>query len=135
MNMKNTKAIFFIVLGAFLMATGFAFAAPSSTFDKANSGGLSFDGSKSGIDLSAQIRGNSVMSNTSGASLGAKPEPAPEKVPTTGEKVKKFVGDNFSKIVSAVAIGVLAFLVIGTGGAALAVGAAAFGFFFMMAKL
>jgi hypothetical protein len=34
-----------------------------------------------------------------------------------------------------VAIGFLAFLVIGTGGAALAVGAAAFGFFFMMSKL
>lgn len=26
MNMKNTKAIFFIILGAFIMATGFAYA-------------------------------------------------------------------------------------------------------------
>jgi len=134
MNMKNTKAIFFIVLGAFLMATGFAFAAPSATFDKASSGSLSFDGTKSGIDLSAQIKStrSAPEASSSTRSLG-EPE-APKKV-SAGEKVKKFVGDNFSKIVSAVAIGVLAFLVIGTGGAALAVGAAAFGFFFMMAKL
>ena len=134
MDMKNTKAVFFIVLGAFLMATGFAFAAPSATFDKALSGQSSFDGNKSGIDLTV-TRGSSGASGTSGASLGTKAAPTPEKVPTTGEKVKKFVGDNFSTIVSSVAIGVLAFLVIGTGGAALAVGAAAFGFFFMMGKL
>ncbi len=131
MNMKNTKAVFFIVLGAFLMATGFAFAAPSQTFDRALSGQSSFDGNKSGIDLTV-TRG---AAGTPGASLGSKAAPTPEKVPTTGEKVKKFVGDNFSKIVSTVAIGILAFLVIGTGGAAAAVGAAAFGFFYMMDKL
>jgi hypothetical protein len=134
MNMKNTKAIFFIVLGAFLMATGFAFAAPSATFDRALSGQSSFDGNKSGIDLSAQIKStrSAPEASASTRSLG---EPEAVKKPSAGEKVKKFVGDNFSKIVSAVAIGFLAFLVIGTGGAALAVGAAAFGFFFMMAKL
>lgn len=134
MSMKNTKAVFFIVLGAFLMATGFAFAAPSATFDRALSGQSSFDGNKSKIDLTV-TRGNSVMSNTSGASLGAKPEPTPEKVPTTGEKIKKFVGDNSSEIISAAAIGVLGFLVFGTAGVGLAIGAAAFGFFFLLAWL
>ncbi|HAN04563.1 MAG TPA: hypothetical protein DCW72_08230 [Elusimicrobia bacterium] len=128
MNMKNTKAIFFIVLGAFLMATGFAFAAPSSTFDSARSGGLSFDGSRNSGSVSV-IAPLPAPSAVPAASQPTKPEDKPMA------KTKKFVGDNFSKIVSAAAIGVLAFLVIGTGGAALAVGAAAFGFFFMMAKL
>lgn len=42
--MKNTKAVFFIVLGAFLIATGFAFAAPedSKSFQLLNSG-VNFD--------------------------------------------------------------------------------------------
>ncbi|MGD9643884.1 MAG: hypothetical protein AB7V08_14235 [Elusimicrobiales bacterium] len=132
--MKNTKAVFFIVLGAFLMATGFAFAAPSQTFDRALSGQSSFDGNKSGVDLTV-TRGNSVMSNTSGANLGARPEPAPEKVPTTGEKVKKFVTDNKSELISAAAIGVLGFLVFGTAGVGVAIAAAAFGFFFLLGIL
>lgn len=133
MNMKNTKAIFFIVLGAFLMATGFAFAGPSATFDKASSGGLSFDGTKSGIDLSAQMKSVRATPTVSSArSLG---EPEAVKKPSAGEKVKKFVGDNFSKIVSAVAIGFIAALTFGTAGVGLAIGAAAFGFFFLLSKL
>lgn len=134
MNMKNTKAVFFIVLGAFLMATGFAFAAPSQTFDRALSGQSSFDGNKSGVDLTV-TRGNSVMSNISGANLGAKPEPTPEKVPTTGQKIKKFATDNKSELISAAAIGVLGFLVVGTAGVGVAVAAAAFGFFFLLGIL
>lgn len=133
MNMKNTKAVFFIVLGAFLMATGFAFAAPSATFEKASSGGLSFDGSKSGIDLSAQMKSvRATPTVSSSRSLG---EPEAVKKPTAGETAKKFVKSNFSKIVSAVAIGFIAALTFGTAGIGLAIGAAAFGFFFMMSKL
>ncbi|PKM96550.1 MAG: hypothetical protein CVU79_12890 [Elusimicrobia bacterium HGW-Elusimicrobia-3] len=135
MNMKNTKAVFFIVLGAFLMATGFAFAAPSATFNKALSGQSSFDGNRNSLNLTVGTRGSSMKSATSGPSLGAKSDPTPEKVPTAGEKIKKFVGANSKKIISAAAIGFLGFLMFGTAGVGLAIGAAAFGFFFLLAAL
>ena len=143
MNMKNTKAVFLIILGSFILATGFAYA-EQTAFEQLKA--MAADdtaavkamtaadvpnksapaGTTKGVDLKAAIP------PASGAVKAATPE---KKEPTMGEKVKKFVGDNFSQIFSAIIIGLLAFLVIGTGGAALAVGAAAFGFFYLLKTL
>ena len=142
MNMKNTKAIFLIVVGAFIMATGFAFA-------KNVSYGQLEDAARS-IQIPAPVvtapgaTKESILNETTTKSANTLKEAPPvpgatvakaEEKPTLGKKVKKWLGSNFSKIVSAVAIGFIAFLVLGTGGAALAVGAAAFGFFMLMSKL
>jgi len=144
MDMKNTKAVFLIILGSFILATGFAYAGEALDQLKAAAGndtaavqamqaaGVSntsalTTGKTKGIDLKAAIPAASAP-----AAAAATPE---KKEPTMGEKVKKFVGDNFSQIFSAIIIGLLAFLMIGTGGAALAVGAAAFGFFYLLKTL
>ena len=142
MDMKNTKAVFLIILGSFILATGFAYAEQTAleqlkamaaddtaAVQKMQAAGVTNKsapaGTTKGVDLKAAIP------PASGA-VAATPE---KKEPTMGEKVKKFVGDNFSQIFSAIIVGLLAFLMIGTGGAALAVGAAAFGFFYLLKTL
>lgn len=148
MNMKNTKAVFFIILGSFLLATGFAYAGEALDQLKAaasddtaavqtlqaagvtNNAALT-PGKAKGIDLAAQVRSGGVVAPAVSSAV-----PASEKdKKSTGETVKKWIGKNFSQIIAAVAIGFLAFMVLGTGGAALAVGAAAFGLFYAIKNL
>ncbi len=137
--MKNTKAIFLIIIGAFILATGFAFA-ENVAYEQLKE-------QASGIEIPAPITAGATRESilaetpTRAAAVTAVPTPpaAPAavvaKTPTLGEQVKKFLGDNFSSIFSAVVIGLLAFLVIGTGGAALLAGVGAFAFFTLLGKL
>ena len=130
-SMKNTKAIFLIVVGAFIMATGFAFA---------EGGGVAYEQlvkEYKGIELPAPVmpapgaNKEAALAVTPATPATAATTVAVEKAPTIGETVKKYVGANFSQIVAAAAIGLIAFLVIGTGGGGLLIGLLAFSFFMM----
>jgi len=141
MNMKNTKAILLIILGSFLVATGFAYAGEALDQLKAMQNDtapvLALQASqlpvKTGTtkDVNLTASGGAIAP----AIYTPTPPPAAKPAPTMMETAKKWIGDNFSSIVSALVIGLIAFMVLGTGGAALAVGAAAFGAFYMMGKL
>lgn len=141
MNMKNTKAILLIVLGSFIIATGFAFAeAPKPAIEQLKELQIEMP------VISAPSK-NITKETATPVQPAAQPAapvvpaptvaPAPEvkPAPTLGETVKKFVGDNFSQIVTAGVIGALAFMVIGTGGAGLVVGLLAFAFFSLIKHL
>ncbi len=138
MDMKNTKAVFLIILGSFLLATGFAYAKedgpalaelknwagssqPYVALDAAgvaNKAPLTKSGIK-GVDLVAK----------SSATVPAVTAPAKEeKKPTLMESAKKWTKENFSLLVSSAAIGFLGFLILGTGIGGLLVGLAFFGF-------
>jgi hypothetical protein len=113
MDMKNTKAIFFIVLGAFLIATGFAFAGESDTYTKvANDGGVKawntvnpeapavkFDGAttdkSAGTKKSFLLKAAAASPSVPAVKAAATP-PAPE--PTAKEKMDKFLKDNMPAI-------------------------------------
>ena len=127
-DMKNTKAVFLIILGSFLLATGFAFAGTSSLYETSR-GGVNFDGTTRNSGTVPVVAPQPAPSAVPGVAAPTKPED------TMMGKTKKFVKDNFSQIMGAVIIGFLAFLVVGTGGAALAAGAGAFGFFYMLKNL
>ncbi len=107
------------------MATGFAFAVDSPTFTGAQVG-VGFDGNRSGVDLTVTRDGVPGAVAPAANPAVAAPAPAPKK-PTLLESAQKFVGDNESQIAFGLTIGFLAFLIIGTGGAALAFGLAGFG--------
>ncbi len=148
MNMKNTKAVFFIILGSFLLATGFAYAGEALDQLKAaasddtaavqtlQAAGVANNapltaGKTKGVDLAAQIKSGGVVAPA--VSSAAPASDKDKKKP--GEAVKEWIGKNFSQIIAAIAIGFLGFLVLGTGGGALAVGAAAFGLFYAIKNL
>lgn len=110
MNMKNTKAIFLIIFGAFIMATGFAFASDPYSGDAYNT-------LKNGPFAKSALGDLGVS-----ASPGIKPPAGPDitftptakpqtttppevrvssdtpKPPTLGESISKFVGKNRSVI-------------------------------------
>jgi hypothetical protein len=143
--MKNTKAIFLIILGSFLMATGFAYAEQETAFETLKR----IAGDSAPVaerENAADIRRTPLAAGqTKGVALAVKAAavppasaaaPAPEeKKPSVGEKVKEFVGDNFGQIVSAIAIGFLCALTFGGAGIGLLAGVAAFGLSYGMAKL
>ena len=135
--MKNTKAILLIVLGSFMIATGFAFAETDRpALDQLK--GWTID--MPVVSAPSKNIAKETVTTTKAATTGviAPAVPAPVKVeaakpaPTFMESAKKYFGDNQSQIVSAVAIGLLAFLIIGTGGAGLAIGILAFALFKFM---
>ena len=124
--MKNTKAIFLIILGAFLMATGFAFAEPA--LDQLRNG--PFGGSAAAdltpVTLPAGELNKALPTETRAAKPEVKAVPTPEsgpvlglnagsmaaeaakaeakakadapKPPTLTQKIQKFIGDNRSVI-------------------------------------
>ncbi len=123
--MKNTKAIFLIILGSFILATGFAFA-----------GGTAFDQlgtiSKNGFDnRSGATPTLTATTGTPAASVTPAPAPKTDYL----KKAKEFVGKNFDQIMAGAVIGVLAFMVVGTAGAGLALGFGAFAFFMLLKNL
>lgn len=154
MHMKNTKAVFLIILGSFLLATGFAYAKEDGpamqklieisgdsvpAVDTLNAAGVKNTGSlnkgATGVNLTAAIQQTANKAGVVAPAVSSAPAPKEEKKPTMGETVKKWIGDNFSPIIAAVAIGFLGFLMIGTGIGGLLVGAAALGFFLGLKKL
>ncbi|MDP2866208.1 MAG: hypothetical protein Q8O90_08190 [Elusimicrobiota bacterium] len=82
--MKNTKALFLIILGTFLLATGFAFA--NDTYNKLASGNPFGDARSASVNPSLGIaKGLGAPAYTVASTAPAKP---------AGETVKKFIGDN-----------------------------------------
>lgn len=146
MDMKNTKAIFFIILGNFLLATGFAFAEdkPALAALKEWAGNdapavekLDAAGVTNKLPLTkAKAKGIDLLSKGVVApAVSSAPEAKKEETKTLGQNVKEWVGKNFSNILAAAAIGFLGFLMIGTGVGGIAVGLAALGFFIGMRAL
>ncbi len=127
--MKNTKAIFLIILGSFILATGFAFA--NDALDQARNPNLFNDkrGGSVGVNVRAELSAPIVSQPL------AVNQEAPAEKPSPLKKAKEFVGNNFNQIMGAAVIGFLGFLVIGTGGAGLAVGLGAFAFFMLLKNL
>lgn len=143
MNMKNTKAILLIVLGSFIIATGFAFAenvAYGQLEEYSKSITIPAPELTAGTNKEAILKETPATRDAAPAVAAAPAVPAPtaapaapaKPAPTFMESMKKYVGDNQGQIVSAAAIGLIAFLVIGTGGAGLLVGLLAFGLFKFM---
>ena len=142
--MKNLKAILLIVLGSFFIATGFAFAESEKTaYRDLELTAKSIE--MPVVEFTNQGAARDVVVTKAAAPVVA-PPPAPaipaytkvepvKPAPTFMEKTKKYIGDNMSQIVSAAAIGFLAMLVIGTGGAGLLVGLLAFGLFMGLKSL
>jgi len=138
--MKNSKAIFLIVLGTFLMATGFAFAENTSLAQAGNPSLWKSDGPAAtvlpqlSIDTYYQSATAAMTPPTPTPPVVTPPVPNPTptpvvKPPTIGEKISGFISDNKKILITSVLVGFLAFLIIGTGGAALLAGGAAFAFF------
>ncbi len=136
--MKNNKAVFLTILGTIFMSTGFAFA-ESLALEQLKEAAKATPALADAV-VAASVPGKPAVAVSGPSAVApavtvvpAVPAPAPAK--PKKNPIMEFIGDNFSGIVSALAIALIAFLVIGTGGAALAVGAAAFGAFYMIAKL
>ena len=137
--MKNTKAILLIVLGSFIIATGFAFAENVSygQLEEYSKGiTIPVSGLTVGTNKEAILKGAPVTAAAAPVVATAPVVPAPtaaaapaKPAPTFMESAKKYVGDNMDQIVSATAIGFIAFLVLGTGGLGLLVGLLAFSLF------
>ena len=102
MLFRSTKAIFLIVLGSFLMATGFAFARENVALDQA---GLWLD--KSALNDAVVASGGSpapapAVTTAAPAVSPAVAVPTPPAVttpppapkPTLGESVKSFLGEH-----------------------------------------
>lgn len=86
--MKNTKAIFLILLGTFLLATGFSFA---GSYDQLKSNPFG-DGKSASISPDNRSAGPVNLKAAAPA-----PAPAPAK-PGVGETIKKFWVDNSRNI-------------------------------------
>ena len=141
MHMKNTKAVFLIILGSFLLAMGFAYAkedgpAMQKLLEIAGDNTPAVDtlraaGVQNTAGLTRGAAGVNLTANTRAAAAAAVPKAtAPAKVdkPKPMEAAKKWIGKNFDEIVASAAVGFIAFLIIGTGIGGLLVGLAFFGF-------
>jgi hypothetical protein len=114
MDMKNTKAVFFIILGSFIIATGFAFARENVAFSQLEelnkSGSATFDGisgagnvpnppgvsaAPAGAPVTAPATTVAPTPPAPGAPAVA-PAPKPEEKPTFGENMKKFLGKHMA---------------------------------------
>lgn len=108
MGMKNTKAVFFIILGSFIIATGFAFAVESETYNDLVKNGAW--GTRSALgDLPVPAGSAAPAPAPVVAAPAAAPTPAavvpapaaapaakPEEKPTFGENMKKFLGKHMA---------------------------------------
>lgn len=106
--MKNTKAIFLIVLGSFLMATGFAFA--ETAYEQLQRGfgddrsATVLPQNKEVVNVSAQTGVPAASAPAAVTPAAATPAPAaaapavttppPAPKPTLGESVKSFLGEH-----------------------------------------
>jgi len=138
--MKNSKAIFLIVLGTFLMATGFAFAENTSLAQAGNPSLWKSDGRADtvlpqlNIDTYYQSATAAMTPPTPTPPVVTPPVPNPttpevKPPPTIGEKISGWVSGNKKILITSVLVGFLGFLILGTGVGALIAGAAAFAFF------
>lgn len=148
--MKNTKAIFLIVLGSFIMATGFAFAAESETFNKLMNNNPFNDGrsasvlpaSKAVLDVSGQTNVPAASAPAAAVTAPAAPAPAAaapavapaEKKPTVGETIKSFLGEHKKDILLGGIGAYLGWALVGTLAGALT-GGIFFLAFFMLAGM
>ncbi|MDO8803251.1 MAG: hypothetical protein Q7R35_02370 [Elusimicrobiota bacterium] len=140
--MKNTKAVFLVVLGSLILVTGFAFAGNHSLDQAGNPSLWKGDGRSKIVLPKLNITANKEVAATTPVVAPPTPPtppvpvvvpPAP-KPPTFGEKVTKLISDNKSQIVTSAFVGFLGFLILGTGGAALVVGLIALVFFTLNKK-
>ncbi|OGR52699.1 MAG: hypothetical protein A2049_13060 [Elusimicrobia bacterium GWA2_62_23] len=109
--MKNTKAVFFIILGSFIIATGFAFAVESETYNDLVKNGAW--GTRSGTEQLVNAAPTGASSNSAPVSdptpatqvqppppapgaPAAAPAAKPEEKPTFGENMKKFLGKHMA---------------------------------------
>ena len=107
MNMKNTKAIFLIVLGSFIIATGFAFAEKAENVslgqleNLVKSSSLAVEQLPGSENISATPTANvtTVTPDRAAAAVPAVGAAAPAPAPTTGEKAKKFIKKNMGTMV------------------------------------
>ncbi|OGR80741.1 MAG: hypothetical protein A2X32_09365 [Elusimicrobia bacterium GWC2_64_44] len=137
--MKNTKAIFFIILGAFIMATGFAFAKDQPAYDSLRNGPF---GASSAVELTpvslpaGDLNKALPMTEVKKPEQKAVPEVAPaakveEPKPTFTEKVGEFFG-KYRRDIFRTGIGAfIGFALIGTIAGALTGGLLCFAFFYM----
>lgn len=88
--MKNTKALFLIILGSFLLATGFAFANDSLNSLKSNPFG---DGRASSLSPDGKSLGSLDLKAAAPA-----PAPTPAPKPSIGKTIKEFLSDNARNI-------------------------------------
>lgn len=147
MDMKNTKAVFLIILGSFLLATGFAYAKEDGpamqklieisgdsvpAVDALNAAGVKNTGSltkgAAGVNLKASIQQTATKAGVVAPAVSSAPAPKVEEKKTFGATVKEWIGKNNSMLIASAAIGFLGFLILGTGIGGLLVGLAAFGF-------
>lgn len=142
--MKNTKAIFLIVLGSFIMATGFAFAGEAYDQLKNNP----FGGSA--VEISpVTVPAPTLNKNAPAvpAPTAVTPAPAPaaaapapaavapaEKKPTVGETIKSFLGEHKKDILLGGIGAYLGWALVGTLAGALT-GGIFFLAFFMLAGM
>lgn len=138
--MKNTNAVFLIILGSFLLATGFAFAGENVALSQA----------QGWLNKGALTDAVTAAGGASPAAAPAAPAPAPaaaattppavpnpttvttppaEPKPTLGERMSKFLQANRRTIFMTGIGAYMAFALIGTGVGALLGGL----LFFMMA--
>lgn len=104
--MKTIKAIILIILGNFFIATGFAFAGDNAV--NSLRGGPSFDGATRGSGNMPAMRASDPAGVNKAEEVKADPKP------TTGEKVKKWVGENKTKIVFGGVAAYVGFVLVGT---------------------
>ncbi|MBI4350541.1 MAG: hypothetical protein HY550_03795 [Elusimicrobia bacterium] len=114
--MKNNKAVFLIILGAFLLVTGFAFA---GSYDQLKSNPFG-DGKSASFSPANTNSGGLTLK---AATPAPAPTPAPAK-PTVGETIKKFLTDNARNIMIGGIGAYLGFVLLGPAG--LVLGALAF---------
>ncbi len=145
MRMKNTKAVLLIILGAFIMATGFAFA-ENVAYEQlkrsvAENPAVSFDKSDASLPTgTAQTKAaadpvQEKLDQIRAANLkAAAPAPAPAPKPTIMDGVKKFIGAHKADILLAGAGAYIGWALMGTVAGALT-GGLGFLLFFMFANL
>ena len=105
--MKHTKAIFLIVLGCFLMATGFAFAVESNLYNSTKGGDPFADGRSATVMPGVTKSAGLPMLKAATPPPAATAAPAADPKPTVGETIKKFLKDNKETMVM---VGVGAYL-------------------------
>ncbi len=120
--MKNTKAIFLILLGTFLIATGFAYAGDSALDQlKAISTDTSAVQREKAAAPGEPLKMTEKIAPPAPVAVPAPipVPPAPEKKPTAGEQIKEFLGDHKADLLIGGVGAYLGFALIGTVAGAL----------------
>ncbi|MDA8130853.1 MAG: hypothetical protein M0011_05040 [Elusimicrobia bacterium] len=145
--MKNTKAVLLIILGAFIMATGFAFAEqvaykqaedavakpPEVVFGNSNASLPTGTARTAAVKDPVQEKLDQIRALNIKAADPA-PAPAPAPKPTIMDGVKKFIGAHKADILLAGAGAYIGWALMGTVAGALT-GGLGFLLFFMFANL